>query len=107
MSIWAIIPAKSPDAAKARLAPALSPRERAALAGRLLRRTVEGALACPALAGAIVVSAAPELRALAVQLGARAYPDPPAPGNPCRWGGDALNAAVAFGCSRVAALGAG
>src|SRR5438270_6428582 len=100
MSIWAIIPAKSPDAAKARLAPALSPRERAALAGRLLRRTVEGALACPALAGAIVVSAAPELRALAVELGAHACPDPPAPR------GDTLNAAVAFGCARAAALGA-
>jgi 2-phospho-L-lactate guanylyltransferase len=101
MSIWAVIPAKSPDAAKARLAPALSAEERAALARRLFRGTVEAVLACPALAGAVVVSAAPELRRLAVQCGAHACPDPPSKG------GDALNAAVAFGCARAAALGAG
>jgi 2-phospho-L-lactate guanylyltransferase len=106
MSIWAIIPAKSPEAAKARLAPALSAKERAALARRLLRSSVEAVLACPALDGAIVVSAAPELRALAVALGAHACPDPPSPGTPRRWDGDRLNAAVAFGCARASALGA-
>jgi 2-phospho-L-lactate guanylyltransferase len=100
MSIWAVIPAKSPDAAKARLAPALSAEERAALARRLFRGTVEAALACAALAGAIVVSASPELRALAVQLGAHACPDPPS------HHADALNAAIAFGCARATALGA-
>ena len=100
MSIWAVIPAKSPDAAKARLAPALSAEERAALARRLFRGTVQATLACAALAGAIVVSASPELRALAVELGAHAYPDPPS------HHADALNAAVAFGCARAAALGA-
>ena len=100
MSIWAVIPAKSPDAAKARLAPALSAEERAVLAGRLFRSTVEATLACPALAGAIVVSASPELRALAVELGAQACPDPPS------HHADALNAAIAFGCARAAALGA-
>jgi 2-phospho-L-lactate guanylyltransferase len=100
MSIWAVIPAKSPDAAKARLAPALSAEERAALARRLFRSTVEAALACPALAGTIVVSASPELRALAVALGAHACPDPPS------HHADALNAAIAFSCARAAALGA-
>ena len=100
MSIWAVIPAKSPDAAKARLAPALSAEERAALARRLFRGTVEAALACPALAGAIVVSPSPELRTLAVELGAHACPDPPS------HHADALNAAIAFGCARAAALGA-
>ena len=100
MSIWAVIPAKSPDAAKARLAPALSAEERAALARRLFRGTVDAALACAALAGAIVVSASPELRALAVELGAHACPDPPSRH------ADALNAAIAFGCARAAALGA-
>jgi 2-phospho-L-lactate/phosphoenolpyruvate guanylyltransferase len=100
MSIWAVIPAKNPDAAKARLAPALSAEERAALARRLFRGTVEAALGCAALAGAIVVSASPELRALAVELGAHACPDPPS------HHADALNAAIAFGCARAAALGA-
>jgi 2-phospho-L-lactate guanylyltransferase len=100
MSIWAVIPAKSPDAAKARLAPALSAEERAALARRLFRGTVEATLACAALAGAIVVSASPELRALAVELGAHACPDPPS------HHADALNAAIACGCARAAALGA-
>jgi 2-phospho-L-lactate guanylyltransferase len=100
MSIWAVIPAKSPDVAKARLTPALSAAARAALARRLFRGTVEAALACPVLAGTLVVSASPELRALAVELGARACPDPPS------HHADALNAAIACGCARAAALGA-
>jgi 2-phospho-L-lactate guanylyltransferase len=100
MNIWAVIPVKSPDAAKARLASALSGEERAALARRLFRGTLEAALACAALAGAIVVSASPELRALGVELGAQACPDPPS------HHADALNAAIAFGCARAAALGA-
>jgi 2-phospho-L-lactate guanylyltransferase len=100
MSIWAVIPAKSPDVAKARLAPALSEEERAALARHLFRGTLEAVLGCAALAGAIVVSASAELRALAVELGAQACPDPPS--HPA----DVLNAAIAFGCARAAALGA-
>ncbi len=86
MSIWAVIPAKSPHAAKTRLAPVLPLEERAALARRLLAGAVDTALRCPVLAGVIVVSAAEELRTLAAGLGAHTYPDPetgnPETGNP-------------------------
>ncbi len=80
MNTWAVIPAKSFGAAKTRLAPACSPPERADLARRLFLSTVRAARACDALAGVIVVSADPELRALATALDARAYADPPTPG---------------------------
>lgn len=103
MSIWAVIPAKNPHAAKTRLAPALSAQERAALARRLLAGTVGAALRCPALSGVLVVSAAAELRALALDLGARAYADP-ATADPAA--GDPLNAAIALGLRRAADLGA-
>ncbi len=79
MSTWAVIPAKPLVMAKTRLAPALAPAARAALARALFLRTVSATRACPALAGVIVVSADAELRALAVDLGARAYEDLPHP----------------------------
>jgi len=102
VSVWAVIPAKIPWRAKTRLTPVLGPDERAALARELLRRTVAAAGACPALEGVIVVSAAPELRLLARELGAHAYADPdPRPGDR-----DTLNAAVALGARRAAAYGA-
>jgi 2-phospho-L-lactate guanylyltransferase len=123
MSIWAVIPAKSPHAAKTRLAPVLPLEERAALARRLLAGAVDTALRCPVLAGVIVVSAAEELRALAAGLGAHAYPDPetgdpetdnPESGNSASSGpqaghvqaSDPLNAAIALGCAQAAARGA-
>ena len=100
MSSWAVIPAKSPAEAKSRLAAALSPAGRAALVRRLLAGTVSAALASPALAGAVVVSASAELRALASTLGAHVCPDPP-PAS-----GDPLNAAIVAGCRHATALGA-
>lgn len=100
VSTWAVIPAKSPSEAKSRLAPALSPGERAALARRLLGGVVRAALSSPGLDGAIVVSASPEMRALAASLGACAWPDPPSTAR------DPLNAAIEEGCCRAVALGA-
>jgi len=83
MTTWAVIPAKPLAMAKTRLAPALTPAARAALARALFRRTVSAARACPALSGVVVVSAGAELRALAVDLGAYAYADPPMPDTVC------------------------
>jgi len=76
MTTWAVIPAKPLDAAKTRLSPALAPRERAALACGLFLHTVEAARACSVLAGVLVVSADPELRALASGAGAQTCADP-------------------------------
>ena len=76
MTTWAVIPAKSERAAKSRLAGVLDAEQRAELARRLLRGTVTAALACPALAGVVVVSASPELRDIARRLGAYAFPEP-------------------------------
>ena len=103
MNIWAVIPAKSPHAAKTRLAPALPDEARAALARRLLAGAVAVARRAPALAGVVVVSASAELRALATGLGAHAYPDPETV-NPRA--ADPLNAAIALGCAKAAGLGA-
>lgn len=100
MSIWAVIPVKSLSHAKSRLAPALSTDGRADLARRLLLGTLDAAQSCSALTGVVVVSADPEVRRLAAARGLSAYPDPPASD------ADHLNAAVALGCRRVAALGA-
>src|SRR5579883_48991 len=97
MTTWAVIPAKSPEAAKSRLAPALDAAQRTNLAQRLLAGAVVAALACPALAGAVVVSASPELRSIAQRLGAYTCPDPVG-------ADDAHNAAVRYGCRVAAAL---
>lgn len=100
MSVWAAIPAKDLRLAKSRLAPALAPAERAELAERLLRETIDAARACPDLAGVVVVSAAPELRRLAERAGALALSDPPPSEH------DPLNAAIERACRHAAARGA-
>ena len=101
VSIWAVIPAKSPRLAKSRLATALSPDERADLARHLLIGAVAAARACARLAGVVVVSPDPALRRLAGEMGALAQPDPPSsPLNP-------LNAAIAAGRECAIARGAG
>jgi 2-phospho-L-lactate guanylyltransferase len=100
MSVWAVIPAKDLRLAKSRLAPVLSPGERAALAERLLRETIGAARACPELAGVVVVSAAPELRRLAEREGALALSDPPPSER------DPLNAALERACRHAALMGA-
>jgi 2-phospho-L-lactate guanylyltransferase len=69
MSLWAIIPAKDPSAAKSRLATRLSPNLRRALSLRLLERTVRVVDATPEVHRWMVVSNAPEPLALARRLG--------------------------------------
>src|SRR5690348_4062873 len=100
MTTWVIIPAKSPHAAKTRLAPALAPAARSALALRLLTGAVAAALGCPAIDGVVVVSGSAELRRVAAGMGACAYADPVAGDR------DPLNAAIAAGCQHALALGA-
>ena len=56
MKVWLLVPVKSFDQAKSRLAVALAPAERALLSRRLLARTLEVAQASGLFAGTLVVS---------------------------------------------------
>ncbi|TDC77726.1 2-phospho-L-lactate guanylyltransferase [Micromonospora sp. KC606] len=75
-----VVPVKRLDAAKSRLRGALPvvPHEELALA--LAADTVRAALACPAVAEVLVVTADPVVAAEAGAAGARAVPDPPEAG---------------------------
>jgi 2-phospho-L-lactate guanylyltransferase len=66
----AVIPVRSLEGAKSRLGEALDAEERRELVERLLRRTVEAALAAPSVDGVVVVSPDAEVLALASSLGA-------------------------------------
>jgi len=76
MSVWAVIPAKPPTESKTRLASVYTSLERAVLARRLFRQTIDAAKGCAALTGVIVVSADPDLRAVARAREAVALADP-------------------------------
>jgi len=69
--IVALVPVRGLEGAKARLGEALDAEERRALVERLLARTVAAAAATEALVAVVVVSADPEVLALASTLGAR------------------------------------
>lgn len=69
--IVAIVPVRGLEDGKARLGEALDAEERRALVERLLARTVAAAAATPAVAEVLVISADPEVVALADTLGAR------------------------------------
>jgi 2-phospho-L-lactate guanylyltransferase len=69
--IVALVPVRGLEGAKSRLGEALDAEERRALVERLLVRTVAAAAATEALAQVVVVSADPEVLALASTLGAR------------------------------------
>jgi 2-phospho-L-lactate guanylyltransferase len=67
-----VIPVRSFDGAKSRLGAVLDAEERRELVERLLRRTVDAALATPGIAEVLVVSPDPDVLALATACGARA-----------------------------------
>jgi coenzyme F420-0:L-glutamate ligase/coenzyme F420-1:gamma-L-glutamate ligase len=69
--IVALVPVRGLEGAKARLGEALDAEERRALVERLLARTVAAAATTEALVEVVVVSADPEVLALASTLGAR------------------------------------
>jgi LPPG:FO 2-phospho-L-lactate transferase len=69
--IMVLIPVRGLEDAKARLGEALDAEERRALVERLLARTVAAAAATPFVAEVVVISADPEVLALASSLGAR------------------------------------
>jgi len=73
--LWALIPVKRFALAKRRLAPQLSPTERAALAKAMLRHVLGVLAGCRGLAGILIVTSDPEAMALARAFGAHVLPD--------------------------------
>lgn len=73
--LWALIPVKRFALAKRRLAPHLSPPERAALAKAMLRHVLGVLAGCRGLAGILIVTSDPEAMALARAFGAQVLPD--------------------------------
>jgi len=69
--MWAIIPIKSIAAAKQRLAPVLGPAERQALFRAMIEDVLAAVSQVPALDGVAVITADPEVAALARRHGAR------------------------------------
>ncbi|HWP59989.1 MAG TPA: 2-phospho-L-lactate guanylyltransferase [Candidatus Acidoferrales bacterium] len=71
LPVAALIPVKGFARAKHRLAELLSARERALLAEAMMQDTLARALAAPSLAAAFVVTADPQVAAVAASCGAR------------------------------------
>ena len=77
MSIWAIVPLKSLEAAKRRLADVLSPEERRALMLAMARDVLTALVRSQALAGVVIVSRTPEADALAQAFGTERFMESP------------------------------
>ena len=75
--MWAIVPIKSLDAAKRRLADVLSPEERRALMLAMARDVLTALVRCPALRGVVIVSRSPEADALAQAFGTERFTESP------------------------------
>ncbi|MFG1420742.1 2-phospho-L-lactate guanylyltransferase [Roseixanthobacter liquoris] len=73
--LWALVPVKRFALAKRRLAPELSPAERAALAKAMLRQVLGVLAGCRGLAGILVVTGDPDAMALARAFCAHVLPD--------------------------------
>jgi 2-phospho-L-lactate guanylyltransferase len=69
--MWAVVPLKSPEHAKTRLAGCLSPAQRRQLLFDLAARTIDALQATPAIDAVAVVTASAEIAAFAQARGAR------------------------------------
>ncbi len=72
-SIWVLVPLKSLDGAKKRLADVLSAEERRELVRCMAGDVLEAALSAPGIAGVMVISRDPACQDLAVRAGARVF----------------------------------
>lgn len=77
MDMWAIVPLKSLESAKRRLADVLSPDERRALMLAMARDVLTALARCRALAGVLIVSRSPEADALAQTFGTERFMESP------------------------------
>jgi coenzyme F420-0:L-glutamate ligase/coenzyme F420-1:gamma-L-glutamate ligase len=96
VTVTAVLPFRSIDSAKSRMAPLLSEKERREFSARLLERTLLALGRAASLSSVILVSPDPLARALARSGGHEALDD----------GGVELNAAIALGVRRAATSGA-
>jgi 2-phospho-L-lactate guanylyltransferase len=95
-SVIAVVPIGTLEGAKSRLGAMLDAEERRDLVTRLIRRTIEAAIATPRIDETIVVTPDDEVRRLALELGAR----------PLRQRGQGLNQGLREGRSEVLSAGA-
>lgn len=93
----ALIPVKSLDAVKARLAPILSPGQRRALVGAMLMDLLDACAGAAGVSQSVVISRDPAVQALAAEREVDAWAEPPGAG---------LNGAVNWAAHRAMALGA-
>lgn len=77
MRTWGVVPMKCFDRAKSRLAPVLTPKERADLAARFFERVVTSLLSTPDVVGVLVATDSDEVASAARALGAGAIMDRP------------------------------
>lgn len=96
MTITAVLPFRSIDSAKSRMAPLLSDEERSEFSARLLERTLLALGRATRISNVVLVSPDPLARALARSGGHEALDD----------GGVDLNAAIGLGVAQAAASGA-
>lgn len=78
MNLWLILPVKPLHQSKSRLAPLLSAEERAQFSRRFLTQTLTAVFAVDILAGVLVVSRDPVVRAIAKATGAHVLTEPKA-----------------------------
>ncbi len=71
MSVWAVIPLKSPQSAKSRLSGVLDTQQRVQLFYALARRVIEAALHTPGIEGVTVVTANDAVVEFSINLGAQ------------------------------------
>jgi 2-phospho-L-lactate guanylyltransferase len=95
---WALLPVKSPNAAKSRLSALFSPEERAELQRAMLRDVLKALSGARSLAGIAVISSDPGIGAIACAYGASFIAEIPPAGD--------LNRALILGTRRLAASGA-
>jgi 2-phospho-L-lactate guanylyltransferase len=75
--VWAVVPLKSLASAKQRLGPWLRPGERSALVLAMLEDVLEALAATPGLSGVLLVSRAPEAKAVAARRGIELFAEAP------------------------------
>lgn len=95
--MWAIVPIKQFEFAKARLAPVLDPEQRRDLMRAMAKDVLESLAATPGIERIVVVSREPEVEALAAAVGASVLLEEE---------GGGLNAAVTQGARMALAAGA-
>jgi len=95
---WALLPVKSPQAAKSRLSPLLAADERAALQLALLKDVLRSLSRAVSLEGVAVICPDPEIGAVAGSLGAAFIAEQPP--------GGGLNRALATGVRQLCEAGA-